>query len=82
MVFQALGELEARAIPVGARPDDVAYADGNVWVASYGDETVSKVDPGLAQETARYPIGIRPRALAVANGEVWVAGNLLGLDLS
>jgi DNA-binding beta-propeller fold protein YncE len=71
-----------RAITVGARPDDVMYAGGIVWVANYGDETVSKVDPGLAQETARYPIGIRPRALAVADGEVWVAGNLLGLDLS
>jgi class 3 adenylate cyclase len=71
-----------RAITVGARPDDVVYAGGIVWVANYGDETVSKVDPGLAQETARYPIGIRPRALAVADGKVWVAGNLLGIDYS
>jgi streptogramin lyase len=71
-----------RSIAVGARPDDVVYADGSVWVANYGDESVSKVDPGLAQEIEGYPIGIRPRALAVANGEVWVAGNLLGLDLS
>jgi class 3 adenylate cyclase len=71
-----------RAITVGARPDDVMYAGDFVWVANYGDETVSKVDPGLAQETARYPVGIRPRALAVAGGKVWVAGNLLGIDYS
>jgi DNA-binding beta-propeller fold protein YncE len=82
MVFQALGELEARAIPVGARPDDVAYADGNVWVASYGDGTVSKVNPGLAQEIARYPVGIQPRALAAANGTLWVVGDLPGSNTS
>ena len=71
-----------RSIAVGARPDDVVYASGNVWVANYGDGTVSKVDPGLAQETARYPVGIQPRALAAANGTVWVVGDLPGSNTS
>jgi class 3 adenylate cyclase len=70
---------DVRSIPVGARPDDVAYADGNVWVANYGDGSVSKVDPGLAQELMRYPVGIHPRALAAANGKVWVVGDVFGL---
>jgi class 3 adenylate cyclase len=70
---------EVTSIPVGARPDDVAYADGNVWVANYGDGSVSKVDPGLAQELMRYPVGIHPRALAAANGKLWVVGDVFGL---
>jgi class 3 adenylate cyclase len=71
-----------KSIPVGVRPEDVVYADAAVWVANYGDGTVSKVDPGLGIETAKYPVGIQPRALAVANGKVWVAGFIVGIELS
>jgi class 3 adenylate cyclase len=67
-----------KAIAVGDRPDDVVYADGTVWVANYGDESVSRVDPVLAQEKARYPVGIQPKALAAANGKVWVVGDVVG----
>jgi class 3 adenylate cyclase len=70
---------EVTSIPVGSRPDDVVYANGNVWVANYGDGSVSKVDPGLAQELMRYQVGIHPRALAAANGKLWVVGDVFGL---
>ena len=65
-----------RAITVGDRPDDVVYAAGAVWVANYGDETISKVEPGLAEQIATYPVGIRPRYLAVSDGEIWVGGDI------
>ena len=66
--------------PVRSRPDDVTYAEGSVWVANFGDASISKVDPGLLQVTADYPVGIQPSAIAVADGKVWVAGFLLGTN--
>jgi streptogramin lyase len=79
VVWRVSQDLHVTSIPVGARPDDVVYANGNVWVANYDDGSVSKVDPGLAQELMRYPVGIRPRALAAANGKVRVVGDVFGL---
>ena len=64
-VIDAHSNRVVAAVPVGVLPSAVAAGAGSVWVANYGDESVSKVDPGLAQEIERYPIGIRPRALRV-----------------
>src|SRR6185295_1223349 len=36
-----------RATAVGSGPDDVVYANGVVWIATYDDESVSKVNPSL-----------------------------------
>jgi hypothetical protein len=65
-----------RSTTVGSHPDDVAYAEGAVWVANYGDETVSKVNPSLQVQAVSYPVGIHPQAVAVADGKVWVAGSV------
>ena len=65
-----------RETAVGSGPDDVVYADGVVWVANYGDESVSKVNPSLLVQAVSYPVGIYPKAVAVADGKVWVVGNV------
>ena len=74
VVWWVSKDFNVTSIPVGARPDDVVYANGIVWVATYDDGSVSKVDPCLAQELTKYPVGIRFRALAAANAKVWMVG--------
>lgn len=65
---------EAGTYPVGRHPTDLAFdAAGNVWVANFGDGTVTR----LSREGALlgvYPAGPKPRKLAVdADGQLWVA---------
>lgn len=65
---------EAGTFPVGRHPTDLAFdATGTVWVANFGDGTVTR----LSREGARlgvYPAGPKPRKLAVgADGHLWVA---------
>jgi class 3 adenylate cyclase len=73
---------EPTSVAVGDHPYDAVYADGTVWVANHGDQTVSEVDPVLAQQTATHPVGIQPRTLAVTSGSVWVVGDRVGAIMS
>ena len=80
VVWWVSKDFNVTSIPVGARPDDVVYANGIVWVATYDDGSVSKVDPCLAQELTKYPVGIRFRALGrerqgVDGGDVFGLAN-------
>jgi YVTN family beta-propeller protein len=60
--------------PVGDSPGGVAVADGAVWVANTGDETVTRLDPTTGQREGRpIPVGEDPRAIAAGGGAVWVA---------
>ena len=70
------------SVGVGMAPDDVVYANGAIWVANYGDETVSKINPGVPAETQTYPVNIHPRALGVADGKIWVAGDVYTSDIT
>jgi len=62
-------------IAVGIAPRDVTYADGVVWVANYGDGTVSVVNPRIPSLTRSIPVAVHPRAVAVADGKVWAVGD-------
>jgi class 3 adenylate cyclase len=67
-------------VPVGDAPADVIYADGAIWVANYGDKTVSQVDPRIASVTRSLPVAVHPQALAVADGKVWAVGDVYTSD--
>ncbi|MGI8623196.1 MAG: Vgb family protein, partial [Solirubrobacteraceae bacterium] len=61
------GRTTGPAIPVGAKPTDVAAGLGGVWVANSADGTVTHVDPDTGR--ADEPIHVaRHRALNPGNG--------------
>ena len=60
-------------VPVGAIPSGVATGEGSVWVASYGDGTVSRINPFTRRVTATIRVGHGAVDVAVGYGAVWVA---------
>lgn len=65
---------QAGTFRVGHHPTDLAIdAAGGVWVANFGDGTVSRLSPSGAL-IGVYAAGPKPRKLVVdAKGQVWVA---------
>jgi DNA-binding beta-propeller fold protein YncE len=65
----------AQRIGVGDVPADVVAANGFVWVANQGSNTVSRIDPfgRPPSVSATIPIPGGPHALAIGDGGVWVA---------
>ncbi len=59
-------------IPVGARPDALAYASGSLWVTNLDDQTVSRVDPHTLQTLRTIRLSDPPTGIAGARGGVWV----------
>jgi YVTN family beta-propeller protein len=59
----------------GAQPSGIAVSNEAVWVANFGANTVSRLDPNnLKPETsAPITVGKGPSAIAVGGGAVWVA---------
>jgi Protein kinase domain len=57
----------ARAVPV-----DVAVGDHAVWIASEGDDRVTRIDPTTREQTP-ISVGDGPAAIAYGFGSVWVA---------
>ena len=57
---------------VGALPGGVAVGAGDVWVANFGDGTVSRIDPRAATSCGRSGRR-RPYGIAVAGNAVWVS---------
>jgi streptogramin lyase len=69
---------DSRRIQVGIAPENLVYEDGSVWVANYGDDTISRVDPSVAIETSKIHLSIHPRTIAVSGGKLWVTGYIAG----
>jgi YVTN family beta-propeller protein len=67
-----------RDITVGPLPTGVAVGFGAVWVASAEDDTIWRIDPGVADVTDVIHVGDRPEGVAIAAGSVWVANNAAG----
>ena len=59
----------------GAQPSGIAVSNDAVWVANFGANTVSRLDPNnLKPETsAPITVGKGPSAIVVGGGAVWVA---------
>ncbi len=64
-------------IPVGSEPHGVAFdpANGYVYIANFGSDTVSVLDGSSDKIVESVPVGLNPVALAVdsSNGDVYVA---------
>ena len=57
---------------VGRRSTGIAYGHGAGWVASSGDDFVTRIDAGT-NSAVQIPVGAEPVAVAVGAGSVWVA---------
>jgi YVTN family beta-propeller protein len=60
------------AIQVGKAPGAVLVAEGSVWVANSGDDTVSRIDPATNRVIATIHVGGHPGRLTADSGAVWV----------
>jgi virginiamycin B lyase len=62
-------------VPVGVVPFDLLVTADAVWVSSYDDDAVVRVDPrGTVVATIRMP-GKGPSGMAAAGGAMWVANS-------
>jgi YVTN family beta-propeller protein len=74
----ALGAIDPKTnrivaqVPVGARPAQLAYALGALWVVNQGDNTISRVDPIARAQVRTIPLGAVPSGLTAARGSIWV----------
>jgi hypothetical protein len=69
--IDAKSDRVTKSIPVGREPRALALGFGFVWVADYGDRTVTRVDP-RTDSTVPIAVGGTPTGIAVADGAVWV----------
>ena len=60
-------------IPVGEDPSAISVGPAFVWVANFGDGTVSKISIKARRVTATIPVGAAPVDLAAPSGFVWVS---------
>ena len=51
----------------------ISVGPASVWVANFGDRTVSKIDIDARRVTATIPVGAAPMDLAAPSGFVWVS---------
>ena len=73
-----------RPITVGKEPVAIALGSDSLWVANFGDDTVTRVEipgPGQPATLTHIPVGDGPVDVAVGEGAVWVA-NSLGRSVS
>ena len=70
----AVGAAKPTAVPVGDLPWDLALGGGYVWVSSFVDGTVARIDPRRHRLVGR-PTRIGGRSLKLASGEgaLWAA---------
>jgi glutamine cyclotransferase len=61
-------------IDVGLQPSDVVVYDGFVYVISYSEETLRKIDPNLLEVVQTIKFDGHMMHLAAGGGAVWVVG--------
>jgi streptogramin lyase len=59
---------------------DIQYGAGSVWVASYDEGEVLRIDPGDGRVTGRIATPLPPVAVAVGDDDLWVVGRARGED--
>jgi YVTN family beta-propeller protein len=62
------------AIPVGARPASVVFANGALWVANLDDDNVSRIDPKSRRVVKAIATGTAASGLTAGGGAVWAIG--------
>ena len=60
-------------VRIPGQANAIALGEGAVWVASYLDDVIRRIDPESGGVMATIPVGSGPIAIAVTGGAVWVA---------
>ena len=61
------------AVPVGTRPDAIAFGSSSLWIANVDDQTVSRIDPTTLRALRVLPVDGAPTGIAAGANSVWVA---------
>jgi len=73
---------QVRAVPLNVTPFELAAADRMVWVTSYQDETIQRVDPATNTVVATITqFGRGPAGIAIGPQAVWVTNSRAGTAL-
>jgi YVTN family beta-propeller protein len=65
-------------VRVGDTPSAIAVDDGEVWAASFGDQTVSSLDPVTHEVRITKGISGTPSDVAIGEGVLWIANQFEG----
>jgi DNA-binding beta-propeller fold protein YncE/tRNA A-37 threonylcarbamoyl transferase component Bud32 len=65
-------------LPAGDTPAAIASGEGAIWVASFGDQTLWRIDPATGHHVS-LRLGGAPTGVAVGEGSVWVSEGFDGL---
>ncbi len=69
----APGPQARKAVRAGSAPWGVLLAGDSLWVASFFDDVVLRLDPATGASRGRVPLGGHATSLAATGGEVWAA---------
>jgi streptogramin lyase len=72
IVIKTPAPSDVTTIRVGRQPINTAFGAGAVWVANYGDNTLSRVDPSTNRSTLHLDLGAVPYGVAFGAGAVWM----------
>jgi YVTN family beta-propeller protein len=67
------GPKARKAVDAGSAPWGVLLAGDSLWVATFFDHDVRRLDPATGASRARIPLGGAGTSLAAADGQVWAA---------
>lgn len=71
-------------VPVGARPGDVVFGAGSIWVANRDDETISQIDPVSRRVRSTTAPGGSIDGLAIDSVGLWASdvnrGRVVGIN--
>jgi YVTN family beta-propeller protein len=76
-----LTSQKQREITVGQKPEAIAVGSGALWVANFGDDTVTRIaipGPGQTPTLTTIDVGDGPSDVTVGENGVWVANRLGG----
>ena len=80
----SISDGKLRKTQVGANPSSPAVGFGSVWVASYGGDTVWRVNADTGRVEAVIHVGDNPWSVAIGRDAVWVtnlpAGTVKRID--
>ena len=69
----APGPTARKAVQAGSAPWGVLVAGDSLWVASFFDDVVLRLDPATGASFGRIPLGGHGTSLAATGGQVWAA---------
>ena len=67
------GPQARKAVQAGSAPWGVLLANDSLWVASFFDDVVLRLDPAPARRVHGFPSAAHGTSLAARDGQVWAA---------